>query len=279
MRGPDLQPLAAGGAALVLVASLSWWLFSTPELADPGQPTWKGADIVRVQAAVPEIALFDHFYVNHDNPFVPHAQRLAERGVYDPRTRPVAVPPPRPLQIPPPKPPVVVKEPEKPQLVLPKLTKAPSSAPVPYGLLVSDGEEVVIVRMPGANEPMNLKPGGQIGGWTLLSIDSGNLATFLDPQGIEHRFAIGQGDLVVAQDASGTPVPGKNAAAGDKNSGTRGMPPKALPGPVTRPPGVDGPIPRPPPREERPRRERKPDGQDKTTAPQPPPNQPPPPKK
>lgn len=270
MRGPDLQPLAAGGAALVLVASLGWWLLSTPELADPGQPTWKGADIVRVQAAVPEIARFDHFYVNHDNPFVPHAQRVAERGVYDPRTRPVAQTPPRPVQIPPPKPPIIVSDPPKPQLVLPKVTKAPSNnAPVPYGLLISDGEEVVIVRMPGVAEPKNLKPGDKIAEWTLVSIDSGNLATFLDPQGIEHQFPIGQGNLVAAQDAKGSLVPGKDATGA--NGGRGPMTPKGVPPgtPTNRPPGADGPIPRPPPREERRRRERPPEV--------PPGNQPPPP--
>lgn len=259
MRGPDLQPLAAGTAALLLIASMGWWLFSTPELVDPGQPTWKGADIIQLQAAIPEIARFDHFYVNHDNPFVPHAQRVAERGSYDPRTRPVAQVPPRPVQIPPPKAPVVVVEQEKPKLVLPRLTPAPSNAPITYGLLVSDGEEVVIVRMPDGKDAVNLKPGEKIAGWTLVSIDNGNLATFIDPQGVEHRFAIGQGDLVVAQSASDAVAPGKDATG--KTPGGRGMVPKApVPGaPGTRPgtpAGADGPIPRPPPREERRRRER-----------------------
>jgi hypothetical protein len=269
MPAPNLQPFVAGAAALLLVASMGWWLLSGPELVDPGQPTWKGADIVQLQAAVPEIAPFDHFYVNHDNPFVPHAQRIAERGVYDPRTRPVAQVPPRPVQIPPPKPPIIVQEPEKPKLVLPKLTAAPSNAPIAYGLLVSDGEEVVIVRMPDSQAPVNLKPGGKIAGWTLVSIDSGNLATFLDPQGVEHRFAIGQGDLVVAQDAKGSSVPGKDAAGANAGRGPtppKGMPPGTL---TNRPPGADGPIPRPPPREERRRRERPPEV--------PPGNQPPPP--
>jgi hypothetical protein len=277
MRGLDLQPLTAGAAAVLLIASMGWWLFSTPELIDPGQPTWKGADIVRMKAAVPEISPFEHFYVNHDNPFVPHNLRVAETGTYDPRTRPVAQTPPRPVPIPPPKAPVIVSEPEKPKLVLPKLTRAPTNAPIAYGLLVSDGEEVVIVRMPGVNAPVNLKPGDKIAEpgnknaeWTLLSIDSGNLATFLDPNGIEHRFAIGQGDLAVAQSGSDAAAPGKDAA-GDKTNGGRGMVPKA-PGPGapgTRPPGVDGPIPRPPPREERRRREPMPDGQGKAVPPQP----------
>lgn len=271
MRGHNLQPLAAGIAALLLIASMGWWLFSAPELVDPGQPTWKGSDIVRMKAVVPEISPFEQFYVNHDNPFVPHNLRVAERGTYDPRTRPVAQTPPRPVQIPPPKPPVVVVEQEKPKLVLPKLTRAPTNAPIAYGLLVSDGEEVVIVRMPDAKEPQNLKPGDKIAGWTLVSIDSGNLATFLDPQGIEHRFAIGQGDLAVAQSGSDAVAPGKDAAGADKTNGGRGMVPKVpgTGGPSTRPPGVDGPIPRPPPREERRRREPQPDGQAKPVPPQP----------
>jgi hypothetical protein len=264
MRAPDLQPLAAGVAALLLIASMAWWLFSTPELIDPGQPTWKGADIVQMKAAVPEIAPFEHFYVNHDNPFVPHHLRVAERDNINPNRPRVAQAPPRPVQIPPPKPPVVVAEPEKPKLVLPRLTRPPTNAPIVYGLLVNDGQELLIVRMPDGKESKNLKPGDKIADWTLVSIDSGNLATFLDPQGIEHRFAIGQGDLAVAQGGGATLVPGKDAAAGDKTNGGRGMLPK-VPGtgvpPVARPPGVDGPIPRPPPREERRRREQPPDGQ------------------
>ena len=271
MRAPDFQPLAAGAAALLLVASMAWWLLSAPELVDPGQPTWKGADIVHMKAAVPEISPFEHFYVNHDNPFVPHNLRVAERDIYNPnRPRVAQTPPPPPQQVVkvlPPRTPVQVVEPEKPKLVLPKLTRPPTNAPIVYGLLVNDGQELVIVRMPDAKESMNLKPGDKIGGWTLISIDSGNLATFLDPQGIEHRFAIGQGDLAVAQSEGAALVPGKGTT--DKTNGGRGMVPKApVPGgpqnvPVARPPGVDGPIPRPPPREERRRREQQPDGQEK----------------
>ena len=269
MRDPNLQPLAAGAAALLLVASMAWWLLSAPEPVDPGQPTWKGEDIVRLKAAMPKIADLNHFYVNHDNPFVPHNLRVAERDIYNPnRPRGGQTPPPPPQQVVrvlPPRDPVKVVEPTKPLLVLPKLTRPPINAPIAYGLLVKDGQELVIVRMPDAKESMNLKPGDKIGGWTLISIDSGNLATFLDPQGIEHRFAIGQGDLAVAQSEGAALVPAKSTT--DPAKGGRGMVPKApVPGgpqtvPVARPPGVDGPIPRPPPREERRKRENSPDGQ------------------
>jgi len=273
MRAPNLQPLAAGVAALLLIASMGWWLLSTPELIDPGQPTWKGADIVRMKAAMPEIARFDHFYVNHDNPFVPHNLRGPEGISLDPnKPRRSQTPPPPPLvKVQPPRAPVVVVEQEKPKLVLPKLIRPPANAPIVYGLLVSDGDEVVIVRMPDAKEAVNLKPGDKIVGWTLVSIDNGNLATFLDPQGVEQRFSIGQGDLAVAQSGSEAVAPGKDAAAGDKTNGGRGMVPK-VPGPggpTTRPPGVDGPIPRPPPREERKRREPQPGGQGQPVPPQP----------
>lgn len=275
MRGPDLQPLAAGISALLLVATMGWWAFSTPEVVDPGQPTWKGADIVRLKAAVPEIAPFEHFYVNHDNPFVPHQLRTVERDRYSPeRRRTITTPPPRPVPMPPPKAAVTVIEPPKPQLVLPKLSAPAANAPVVYGMVMSDGQETVIVRMPGSNDAVNLKPGDKIANWTLVSIDSGNLTTFIDPQGLEHRFAIGQGNLAVAhgpeEPAKG---PGKGGAPAPK------QPAPGAPG--NRPPvpmGADGAIPRPPPREERPRRERRPDGVPGT----PPPNQPqttPPPKK
>ncbi len=275
MRAPSLQPFAAGAAALFLVASLGWWLLSAPELVDPGQPSWKGADIVRLKAAVPEISPFEHFYVNHDNPFVPHNLRGPESISLDPnKPRRSPTPPPPPQQIVkvvPPREPVKVVEPEKPKLVLPKLTRPAINAPIAYGMLVSDGEELAIVRMPGAKEPQNMKPGDQIAGWTLVSIDSGNLVTFLDPQGVEQRFAIGQGDLAVAQSGNDGVVPGKGPAPGDKTNGGRGMVPKVpgQDGPTMRPPGVDGPIPRPPPREERKRREPPPDDKGKPVPPQP----------
>jgi len=258
MRAPDLQPIAAGAAALLLAASLSWWLLSAPEVIDPGQPTWKGADIVRLTASVPQIERFERFYVNDDNPFVPLQARLAENETRrrlreGPRVVQQPPPPPRLVQVPPPRPPVVVIEPEKPKLVLPKLSPTPGNAPTVYGLVAVDGHEALIVRMPGAKDSIQLAPGKQVDGWTLVSIDNGNLATFTDPLGAEHRFVIGQGSLAVAQNEESAAAPGKTATPGKGPTGGSLLPKAPIPG-GARPPGpggADGAIPRPPPREER----------------------------
>jgi hypothetical protein len=253
MRAPDLQPIAAGTAALLLVASISWWLLSAPAVIDPGQPSWKGADIVRITASVPQIDHFESFYVNDDNPFIPLQARLAENETRR-RLREgpsVAKAPPRPVQTLPPRPPVEVREPEKPKLVLPKLSLTPANEPIVFGLVAADGQETLTVRMPGAKDSIRLVPGEKVDGWTLVSINNGNLAIFTDPQGLEQRFMIGQSDLAVAQNEGGTAAPGADPNAG-KAPGGRGMIPK-VPGGV-RPPGpggADGAIPKPPPREER----------------------------
>ncbi len=263
MRVPELQPLAAGAAAILLIASVVWWGVSAPELIDPGQPTWKGADIVRLQAAVPEIADFGEFYTNNYNPFVPLPARRDEDERFKP-TRRVDPTPPRPEKtMLPLKPPVEIVDRPRPELVFPKLTPAPSNAPVAYGLVMVDGEETVIVRMPDAAQSITMKAGTKVGGWTLVSIDNGNLATFLDPQGVEQRFAIGLGDLA---SAPGAP----EAVAPEKGPGKKGAPGG---GPIPKPPGasgpngrpgsaggMDGPIPKPPSREERRRKEPPTDG-------------------
>jgi hypothetical protein len=247
MRVPEFQPIAAGFAALLLLASVAWWLVSVPEVIDPGFPTWKGADIVSLKADVPVIADFPVFYTNDENPFVPLAARREETSRHDSiRNPPKYTPPPPPPKIPPIRPPVVVIETEKPKLVLPKLSPAPANAPLVYGLVAVDGTEGLIVRMPGAKDSIRMATGDKANGWTLVSIDNGNLATFTDPQGVEQRFAIGQGDLAVAQGDSGGPTTGK--AGTGKN-----LVPKPPTDPTAKPPGgkVDGAIPRPPPREER----------------------------
>jgi hypothetical protein len=273
MRVPDLQPLAAGASALLLIASLGWWALSAPELVDPGHPTWKGAEIEQLEAAVPEIEPFTAFYVNDDNPFVPYNLRLAERNSIErarlgPRT---AQPPPKPPNVRPPlREAVVVVEPPKPKLVLPKLVPAGNDAPTCFGLVTVDGQEALLVRMPGASEPIRLTAGGAAGGWTLVSIDNGNLATFTDPAGIEQRFAIGEGNLTVAQDAgagAGAAVPGQG-----KNPLKPGMGPKppGTPADGARPGsqrgGIDGQIPKP---EARPERRPRPPKQPAPIEPQP----------
>jgi hypothetical protein len=260
VRGPDLQPIAAGIAALLLAASAAWWGLSAPPVSEPGQPTWQGADIVRLTAAVPQIGRFDHFYVNDDNPFVPFGARQDEarkhQELRNPRER---TRPPQPPAIPPPRAPVVVVEPEKPKLVLPRLAAAPSNAPTVYGLVSVDGTEMLIVRMAGAKDSIQLAPGKQADGWTLVSIDSGNLATFIDPQGAQQQFTIGRSDLVAQEDGKPAGAPGGAPATKDPRALMPKPPPQG--GPARQPAAQNGEgfIPRPPPREERRRRERPPE--------------------
>lgn len=250
VRGPDFQPWAAGTAAILLIASIVWWLTSAPQSIDPGQPTWNGANVVRLNAAVPQIADFVDFYTNNENPFVPLNDRIAEREWNsDGRSgRPGRLPP-SPNSIPPPKDPVTVIVPNTPVLVLPQLVPAPSNAPLTYGLISVDGQEAVIVRMPGAAEPITLKPSEKVSGWTLVSIDEGNFATFINPEGIEQRFVIGEGDLAVINSNASAAGAIKAPPAG------QGVPKPPKPGaskPGASKPGINnGPIPKPPMRDER----------------------------
>lgn len=242
-------------------------------MIDPGMPTWKGADIVSMKADVPKIGNFEVFYINDENPFVPLAARREEatrrENLRNPPKYTPPPPPQPPIKIQPPRQPVVVVETEKPKLVLPKLTPTPANAPLVYGLVAVDGAEALIVRMPSGKDSIRMTPGDKSEGWTLVSIDNGNLATFTDPNGEEQRFSIGKGDLVAAQDGAGGTATGKTATG-------KGMVPKPAPNdPTLKPPGpkVDGAIPRPPPREER----RRPPKEGEKVVP--PPQQPPPPKK
>lgn len=255
VRAPEFQPLAAGVAAILLIASIVWWVASTPQPIDPGQPTWNGTNIVQLNAAVPKIADFAEFYKNDENPFVPLNERIVERDWTNPdRRRPDRQLPP-PVPIPPPRDPVIVKVPlPPPVLVLPTLVPAPSNAPLTYGLVSVDGHDAVIVRMPGATEPTTLKPDDKAAGWTLVSIDEGNFATFIDPDGVEQRFVIGEGDLAVIN--SNAPVSGATKEPVGSAPGGRGVPkpPKPAgtsPRPASKPGTIDGPIPKPPMREER----------------------------
>ncbi len=204
----NLQPVSALVAGSILLGAVAWWAFSSPALIDPGRPKWKGAEIDKLVASVPEIDKFGKFYVNDDNPFVPYNLRLVERGVYDARSRgprgprPPITTPPVVARVKPPRPPVDVVEQPRPKLVLPKLSPAPADAPIVFGFVGSGSDQALLVRMPKGDNSIRMVPGDKAQDWTLVAVDNGNIATFLDPRGLEHRFSIGEGDLAAVPEGS-----------------------------------------------------------------------------
>ena len=206
-----MSRIAAVLALLLLLASVAWLLISNPQVADPGVPTFSGGPLRRLEAAAPHVGNFELFYVNHENPFIPYGLRVKERIVYDPR--PVRPIPPtvvatnKPNPFPPTRQPVIVNEPVRKPLALPKLGQTGPNAPVCIGLVAVNGHESLIVRMPGDSVGQSINVGDKIGGWTLLGIDGGNLARFKDPEGAQQVYPIGDGDLALAQSAAATAVP------------------------------------------------------------------------
>lgn len=207
-----MSRIAAAIAVLLLLASAAWLLLSSPQVADPGVPTFSGGELRRLEASTPYIGNFEVFYVNHENPFIPYDLRVAERIGYDPRpVRPVRPIPPtvttKPNPIQPPRPPVVVQEPVRKPLALPKLGQTGPNAPVCIGLVSVNGHEGLIVRMPGDSVGQTIEVGAKVAGWTLLGIDGGNLARFRDPDGAVQVYPIGDGDLAVAQSVAAPAAP------------------------------------------------------------------------
>ncbi len=260
MPVPNAQPMVALAAGGVLLASVVWWAFSAPEIVDPGRPAWQGADISNLVASVPKVDVFSSFYINDDNPFVPYNLRLAERGVLNPSRKPVKPETTIPVTIAnnkPPRPPVDVVEQPRAKLVLPKLSPAPADAPVVFGLVGGGDNHTLLVRMPDAEVSIRMAPGEKVAEWTLIAIHNNNLATFLDPRGVEHRYTIGEGDLAVMpteKSAEGAVAPGKKPAkATDKKMESGGpeigMPriPRPLPLPE-RPPTPPKEKPKEPPK-------------------------------
>ena len=231
----NAQPMVALAAGGVLLASVAWWAFSSPEIVDPGRPSWKGADISNLVASVPKIDVFTSFYVNDDNPFVPYNLRLAERGMLNPSRKPVKPEPTIPVtiaKIKPPRPPVDVVEQPRAKLVLPKLSPAPADAPVVFGFVGAGNDQALLVRMPDAEVSIRMAPGEKAAEWTLVAIDNNNLATFLDPRGVEHRYTIGEGDLAVMPTdapAEGTEAPGKKPAKATDKKMEPGGPENGMP--------------------------------------------------
>jgi hypothetical protein len=228
---PNLQPISAAGAILLLLVSMAWWLLSAPEVIDPGRPKWQGEDIVQLRADVPETPDFLTFYVNDDNPFVPVKDRRKEVDQRSHLKRPPIVPQPPP----PHSPPGVIVKPNIPPLKLPKISAPSANAPIVYGMLAVNGAQVVFVRMPGAETSLKMSPGDKAGGWTLIAIDHGNIAIFTDPQGVEQRFAIGDGDFAIVQDlGSGDTTPEKSG------TGKPGVPKPPSSRLGNKPPGTPG---------------------------------------
>lgn len=271
-----MSRIAAAIAVLLLLASAAWLLLSSPQVADPGVPTYSGGELRRLEASTPHIGNFELFYVNHENPFIPFNLRAEESIALGPRpVRPVRPTPPvvatKPNPILPPRQPVVVQEPVRKPLALPKLPQTGANAPVCIGLVSVNGHEGLIVRMPGDSVGQTIDVGAKVAGWTLLGIDGGNLARFRDPDGAVQVYPIGDGDLAVAQSVAAPAAPTAPAAMPR-------LPPGVLPKlPGAKPPGAQ-PIQQDPLAVPQPgdgRRRPKPGGMNATPPPPPPPELPP----
>jgi hypothetical protein len=194
------ERLIAASAALLLIVAFAWFLTSDPQIANPGVPTFNGPVLRGLYAEVPVVGPFKTFNVNDMNPFVPWAQSVAEANTYKPKpTRTITEDQPKPPRMRPPRPPAVPVEPPPVVVTLPKLTPAAATAPQCVGLVGAEGEQMVVVRMPGADGTVSWAPGTTVLGWTLISIDNSNQATFTDPTGAIMVFPIGDGDLALAQ--------------------------------------------------------------------------------
>jgi hypothetical protein len=205
---------AAVAAGAVLIVALITMSLSDPAVARTGRLTYKGAPLVLLRASKPEIGPFEEFNVNDDNPFIPWQDRNDQSQLISGRrksgpTKPVEKPVIRP----------VVKP---PKLVLPRLTPAIPEAPRAIGLIGSADYAVLLVRSPDAASDIPVPIGGTTNGWTLLEVESGNVAVWEDPSGTKHRFPIGEGTLhepqqLVAQPAATAPTPA-TSTPGDKNA-------------------------------------------------------------
>ncbi len=88
----NLQRLAATIAAVVLLLCLGWWQTSDPQVDNPGKPTYNGPVMRGLQVDVPQLPPFPAFYVNAENPFLPYARRLIDKGLENPPDRPPTQP-------------------------------------------------------------------------------------------------------------------------------------------------------------------------------------------
>jgi len=184
-----------------------------PHLERPALTSAQRVSFVAME--VPEIRSFEHYYGGekqawrHKNPFVPFKVREAERQALQRETdrRPqVAQRPPVKL----PEPPVAydkpVIEPIEP-VAVPALPG--SAAQPPRVVAIVDGLDTLVLRVRKGEEEREMAPGDAIAGWTLEGVRDG-AAWFIDPDGAEHRFPIGEG-------SSGVTVIAGGASAGAGN--------------------------------------------------------------
>lgn len=221
----NLQALSAFAALLLLAATCAYvFLFSGITPLDPGRPTFSGPPIKRLEASVPSVSVFTHFYINDENPFIPYHLRKAEKIANQPRTKQSAPPP---SQVKPPINPVVVVEPPKRELKLPRLTPTNPIVPQCIGLVGAGESPKVLVRLPDDESATAMEIGTVIGGWRLIAVENGNQAHFRDPAGDDYVFPIGQGDL----------APPQQLVQGDSH--------QATPAPAPPQPGPPGSVPQP----------------------------------
>lgn len=183
-RAGSWEPLLATVCLAVLAAAAYWYI--TAELLPPKAvvPKWAGAPFQPLSARLPEIAGWDDFYVNNDNPFVPWREREAEaQRLKDPK--PVVIKA---------RPPAVIKPVDPPKISYPTRPAGGGDAPRVLGFQDRHGEvAAAIVQMPGETRARMMKPGETVGRWTFVGIEAGNIANFTDGDGRPYAVVIGGG--------------------------------------------------------------------------------------
>jgi hypothetical protein len=182
MRGGILEPAAALVAGAVLLGVCAWWWLTVLEPPRAPMPGHRGAEFQPLSATMPPIGQFTTFYVNDDNPFVPWREREAEKKRM---AQPAAV-------VVQPRPPAKLETITPPVLKLPPKAKGGGDAPKVVGFTsLPDGSVEALVNLPGESRPKRMKPGEQVGRWTFLAIEGGNVALFADESGRQYRQVIG----------------------------------------------------------------------------------------
>jgi hypothetical protein len=176
------EPVAAIVGLLVLAAVGVWWWFEVLEPPRAPVPGYKGQPFAALSAAMPEIAQFEGFYINDDNPFVPWREREAEKKRMQ---QPAAV-------VVKARPPAKIEPITPPVLKLPPKSGGGGDAPKVVGFTRRpDGSVDVLVNLPGENRPRLMKPGEKAGRWTFAAIEDGNVVLFADETGRQYRLVIG----------------------------------------------------------------------------------------